>query len=260
MTESQTEQRYTAEHVLAIDYWVEGKLFSIRTTRSPEFTFKPGQFARLGLPVNEQETEPSIWRGFSMVNDPMADYLEFYAVVVPEGEFSPKLANLHVGDTLYIDKIAFGFLTLDHFPNGGKSLWLLATGTGLSAYLSILKQEQTWHLFDKVILCHGVRYSNELNYQEQISACQQLWGDRLVYLPLPTRESHIDYPQARLTTLIQSGQLSQLAKTPLDPENACVMLCGNPDMLSEARKLLGELGFATGRRGNIGNLAVEKYW
>ena len=31
-------------------------------------------------------------------------------------------------------------------------------------------------------------------------------------------------------------------------------------MLTDARKILGERGFATGRRGNIGNLAVEKYW
>lgn len=255
-----TDLRYTAERVLEVKQWVAGKLFSIRTTRDPEFKFKPGQFARLGLPSLGSTGEPSNWRAFSMVNEPHEDYLEFYAIVVPEGEFSPRMAKLQVGDTIYVDKTAFGFLTLDNFPNGGDSLWLLATGTGLSAYLSMIKQLPTWESFNKVILCHGVRYAEELNYQDTIQACQEQWCDRFVYLPLPTREAYQDYPQARLTELIQNNQLVELAKTPLDPEKACIMLCGNPDMLSDARKILGDRGFATGRRGNIGNLAVEKYW
>ena len=67
-------------------------------------------------------------------------------------------------------------------------------------------------------------------------------------------------PQERLTTLIADGRLEQLAGQPLDPENAKIMLCGNPDMLADARKLLGERGFKPGRRGVPGNLAVENYW
>ena len=254
-----SDKKYTKETVTAIRYWVDKKLFSITTTRSPEFRFKPGQFTRLGLP-SEDGAEPSIWRSFSMVNPVESDYLEFYAVVVPEGAFSPRLAALHVGDTIYVDKNPIGFLTLDNFPNGGKSLWLLATGTGLSAYLSILHDAQTWRLFDKVVLCHGVRYVNELSYQEQIQAWQKEWGERFIYLPLPTREAHQHYPQKRLTALIETGQLAELAGVELDPNNACIMLCGNPQMLTEARQLLSEKGFAAGRRGNIGNLAVEKYW
>lgn len=254
-----SEQRYTLEKITDIHYWVDKKLFSLKTTRSPEFSFKPGQFARLGLPMTEGEV-PSIWRGFSMVNPADSDYLEFYAVVVPDGQFSPRLAALNVGDTLYIDKAPIGFLTLDNFPNGGKSLWLLATGTGLSAYMSIIHDSKTWALFDKVILCHGVRYANELSYQHQIHLWQAQWKERFIYLPLPTREAYQSYPQERLTTLIANDKLATLAGVDLDPHHACVMLCGNPDMLAEARTLLGDRGFATGRRGNIGNLAVEKYW
>ena len=43
-------------------------------------------------------------------------------------------------------------------------------------------------------------------------------------------------------------------------DRARIMLCGNPDMLADARKLLGERGFKPGRRGIPGNLAVENYW
>jgi ferredoxin--NADP+ reductase len=38
------------------------------------------------------------------------------------------------------------------------------------------------------------------------------------------------------------------------------MLCGNPAMVTDARALLKERGFAVGRRGIPGNLAVENYW
>ena len=116
---------------------------------------------------------------------------------------------------------------------------------------------------------HGVRTAAELAYREEIES----WGERpelaelfaadpqkLVYLPIATREALPGMPQARLTTLIADGRLEQLAGLPLDPEHAKIMLCGNPEMLADARKLLGERGFKPGRRGIPGNLAVENYW
>src|SRR5690606_6308453 len=84
--------------------------------------------------------------------------------------------------------------------------------------------------------------------------------DKLVYLPIATRETIAGMPQARLTTLIENGGLEQLVGLPLDAEQSKIMLCGNPAMLSDARKLLAERGFAPGRRGIPGNLAVENYW
>src|SRR5690606_41492967 len=48
-----------------------------------------------------------------------------------------SLAALKVGDAIYVDKTAFGFLTLERFAPeadisriSGGDLWLLATGTG----------------------------------------------------------------------------------------------------------------------------------
>ena len=73
--------RYIQETVTGIHFWVEKHLFSITTTHSPDFQFKPGQFARVGLPANAGEA-PSIWRGFSMVRPPEDNALEFYAVVL----------------------------------------------------------------------------------------------------------------------------------------------------------------------------------
>ncbi|HLU20753.1 MAG TPA: ferredoxin--NADP reductase [Pusillimonas sp.] len=273
-----SDLKYTRETVLEVRSWVPGKLLSIVTTRSPAFDFVAGQFARLGLPADDTpHAAPTIWRAYSMVTAPhQREHMEFYSIVVPEGEFSPRLAALKVGDAIYVDKTAFGFLTLERFAPeadisriSGGDLWLLATGTGLSAYLSLLHDPATWKAFDNIVLIHGVRQVEELAYRDQIlhwveHGHPQLAGSsrpaKLRYLPIPTREPFGNMPQARLTQLIQNGQLEELAGLDLDPDRSKVMLCGNPDMLTEARALLKPRGFAVGRRGNPGNLALENYW
>jgi len=287
--------KYTRQTVTEVRSWVPGKLFSLRVTRDPAFAFKAGQFARVGLPgadATAPDGAPTLWRAYSMVSGPLEDALEFFSIVVPEGEFSPRLAQLRAGDSLYIEKNPYGFLTIDRFfpaapepagaqpeplsdplsapqPDAPPDLWLLATGTGLSAYLSILRDPATWTSFRRIIVVHGVRHAEELAYREEIeswsslpefAAIHRADPRKLIYLAIATREALPGMPSERLTTLIADGRLEQLAGERLDPKKAKVMLCGNPEMLAAARKLLGEMGFAPGRRGIPGNLAVENYW
>jgi len=262
-----SECPYTRETVLARTEWVPGKLFSLRLTRPADYLFQAGQFARLGLPASDDPAaEPTIWRAYSMVSGAADDWLEFYSVLVPNGEFTPRLARLDAGDALYVNKTAFGFLTLERF-SPARDLWLIGSGTGLSAYLSILREPTTWRDYARVFLVHGVRTAAELAYREQIERWAEQPGmagklhpEQLVYLPIATREALPGRPQARLTTLIADGGLEAAADAQLDPEHSRVMLCGNPDMVADARKLLGERGFKPGRRGVPGNLAVENYW
>lgn len=252
--------KFTRQTLLSRAEWMPGKLFSVRVSRPEGFSFRPGQFARLGLPAaGAADAAPTLWRAYSMVSGPDETELEFYSVVVPEGEFSPQLASLPIGGSLYIDRTVFGFLTLDRFVDG-EDIWLVASGTGLSAYLSMLRDPELWQRFPRVVLAHGVRQLDELAYRDEIEALAQHYGDRLRYLPLPTREAWPGHPQARLTQLLDDGRLEQLAGISLDPARSRIMLCGNPDMVSDTRKLLSARGFAPGRRGNAGNLAVENYW
>ncbi|ALX82874.1 ferredoxin--NADP reductase [Achromobacter ruhlandii] len=263
------DSKYTRQTVTHVHTWVPDKLFSVRVTRDDAYAFQPGQFARVGLPgAEDPEGPPTLWRAYSMVSAPRQPWLEFYSIVVPEGLFSPRMARLRPGDALYVEKAPYGFLTLERFAPGG-DLWLLASGTGLSAYLSILRDPAVWRAYRRIILVHGVRTAAELAYREEIEGWRndpslaELFSaepDKLTYLPIATREALPGMPQARLTTLIADGGLERLAGLPLDPEQAKIMLCGNPDMLADARKLLGERGFKPGRRGIPGNLAVENYW
>ena len=262
--------KYTRQTVLSTRVWASEKLFSVRVTRDAAFQFLPGQFARLGLAIQPVEPDtPTEWRAYSMVSHPAEKELEFFSVVVPQGKFSPALSLLKKGDALWIDKTSFGFLTLERFIDG-EDLWLIATGTGLSAYLSMLQDEETWTRFKRIILVHGVQYANELAYRDEILRIGAMHAPgRLLYVPVTSQEpTEPELSPAlksrttptRITALLDNGELEQRVGIALDPLRSRVMLCGNPAMVTDMRSRLSSMGFAPGRRGVAGNLAVENYW
>jgi ferredoxin--NADP+ reductase len=255
------ETKYTCETITHRTVWIKDRLFSVHTTRNRVFNFEPGQFARIGLKSKPDLPEPDLWRAYSMVSQPQDTELEFYCVVVPDGQFSPLLLQQKVGDDIWVERQAFGFLTLDRFTSAD-TLWLVATGTGISAFLPMLKVAEIWQKFKTVILVHGVRKPEELAYREQIETLveyrKKLPGGQLKYLPICS-QSKLNGP-SRITTLYETNQLTKLVNEPLNPVQSRIMLCGNPAMVTEMRSLLSLDGFAAGRRGVLGTLAVENYW
>lgn len=260
MSADQPQEKYTCQSVLSVKRWDSPGLVSIKVTRDARFNFVPGQFARIGLRSDDAQAKPDLWRAYSMVSHPDDDYLEFFSVTVPDGQFSPKLAALQENDELWIEKAPFGFLTLERFLPA-KALWLVSTGTGLSAYLPMLRDAATWQHFEKVIIVHGVRTARELAYRQTLEQLART-NPQFIYLPVTSREPWPNDDQAacRVTTAYTEGLLQRVTGQPLTAEDARIMLCGNPEMVTEMRGLLQEQGFAASRRGNPGTLAVENYW
>ena len=69
-----------------------------------------------------------------------------------------------------------------------------------------------------------------------------------------------DLSQLGLTTLIQSGKLSENLKLPaLDAKEDRVMVCGSPSMLADTRALLDARGFAMSPHiGEPGDYVIER--
>ncbi|MBK3758786.1 ferredoxin--NADP reductase [Stutzerimonas sp. R40042] len=255
-----SEEKFTRQRLLEVQT-LTPNLFTLRTSRDPGFRFTAGQFARLGV------RKPSgciVWRAYSMVSAPHDEFLDFFSIVVPDGEFTSELSRLKVGDELLVDKQAFGFLTLDRFPDG-RDLWLLATGTGIAPFLSILQDFEAWQRFERIILVYSVREARELAYQRLIAELPQRdylegLGTKLLYLPVVTRERVPGALHGRITTLIENGELERAADLQLTPEHSRIMLCGNPQMIEDTRAVLKarDLNLAMTRRP--GQVAVENYW
>ncbi|MCY1221016.1 Flavodoxin/ferredoxin--NADP reductase [compost metagenome] len=255
-----SEEKFTRQTLQDVQT-LTPSLFTLRTTRDAGFRFRAGQFARLGVTKADGST---VWRAYSMVSAPHDEHLEFFSIVVPGGEFTSELARLEVGDTLLVDKQAFGFLTLDRFSDG-RDLWLLATGTGLAPFLSILQDLEVWQRFERIILVYSVRQAAELAYQpliEDLKNRDYLEGvaEKLLYIPVVTREEVPGALHGRITTLIGNGELERAAGLELTPEHSRVMLCGNPQMIDDTRAVLKKRDMNLSLTRRPGQVAVENYW
>jgi ferredoxin--NADP+ reductase len=255
-----TAEKFTRQQLLSVQPW-SSTLFSLRCTRDPGFRFRPGQFARLGV---RKASGSIIWRAYSLVSAPHDEFLEFFSIVVPGGEFTSELSRLQVGDELLVERQPFGFLTLDRFVDG-RDLWLLASGTGLAPFLSILQDPEVWQRFARIVLVYSARSRQELAYQALIQGLQQRdylqdYAGQLVYLPLVTREQVPGTLHGRVTTLLANGELERAAGFALEPEQGRVMLCGNPLMIDDCRALLKSRDMQLSLTRRPGQVAVENYW
>lgn len=255
-----SEEKFTRQTLSDVHVW-SPSLFSLRCSRDPGFRFRAGQFARLGV----QKADGSlVWRAYSMVSAPHDEFLEFFSIVVPGGEFTSELSRLKAGDSLLVDKQAYGFLTLERFVDG-RDLWLLASGTGLAPFLSILQDFEAWQRFARIVLVYSARTASELAYQPMIRGFRQLqhlaeYADQLTYLPLVTRERAPGCLHGRITSLLSSGELERAAGLSLSPEHSRLMLCGNPQMIEDTRTLLKQRDLQLSLTRRPGQVAVENYW
>jgi ferredoxin--NADP+ reductase len=231
--------------------WAPG-LFSLRIEADVQ-PFEPGQFLQLGLRL----PDVLVHRPYSVASPP-DQWLEFFIVVVDGGQLTPHLWRLQVGDCLEVSTRAAGRFTLSKCP-AAKTLWMVATGTGLAPYLAMLRQPDVWSRYAKVVLVHGVRHAEDQAYEDEIAGHSQLRGQQFAFVPVISRQQVPGALFGRITTCLADGSLESLAQAQLNPQ-ACVMLCGNPDMLTEMESRLGERGLRRHRPGVPGQIVVERYW
>ncbi len=252
--------KFTAETITEIHAWTP-HLFSFKLTRFAGYRFVPGQFARLGL---RKDDGGIVWRAYSIVSASYDEHLEFFSIVVAGGEFTSRLSKLAVGDEVLVEKMNYGFLTTARFEKG-RDLWMLATGTGVAPFISILHELDTWESYDRIVLVYSVRESSELAYEQTVAsfAGHEYFGefaDKLTFVPVVTRQAAEGALNRRIPALLESGELERHAGVLLDPERSRIMICGNPDMVDDTRKWFLEKGYTISRRAKPGHLALENLW
>lgn len=234
-------------------HWTE-QLYSLRVRAEIE-PFVADQFTRLALDLDGER----VARPYSYVNAPHEQTLEFYSIVVPGGPLSGRLARLTSGDRVYVAPRASGLLTLDQIGDA-ESLWLLATGTGLGPFLSILKSGAAWARFARIVLAHAVRHGAELAYRDRIEALLAARPQQLSYVPFVSRERCAFALPGRIPAAIESGALETRCGSRLAPGVAQVMICGNPRMVSDTTATLEARGLRLNKRREPGEISVENYW
>jgi ferredoxin--NADP+ reductase len=237
---------YNKETVIEVNHYTD-KLFTFKTTRNPSFKFDNGQFTMIGM--------NGIVRAYSIASSNYEDYLNFISIKVPDGPLTSILQNIKVGDTIDVSAKAVGTLTIDRLI-AADELYLLATGTGLAPFMSIIADPDTYEKFNTVIVVHSCRTKAELIYSDYIRNLHtdELLGryvaNKLEYCPTTTQEA--SPITGRINTLIQNGIIRPKL------ENSRVMICGNPQMLSDLTEYFTEQGWAMGSLNEPGDFIIEK--
>jgi ferredoxin--NADP+ reductase len=247
-----------------MEKWIEGsvvsnhqwndQLFSLNVN-APIEGFEAGQFTRLGLAIGGDLVD----RPYSFVNAPGQHPLEFFYVTVPGGPLTEQLVNLREGDPILVSTKSQGMLVLSRVPKA-RDLWLLSSGTAVGPFLSILRTEEPWERFERVLLAHSVRNVADLTHRSIIEELSERHGPRFEFVPLVTREATDFALPTRIPSAIEDGSLERRAGTSIDPSLSQAMICGSSDMVKDTRAALEKRGLRRNLRSNPGHITVESYF
>lgn len=215
-------------------------LFRFKTERPSTFRFTAGEFIMVSMGDN------NISRAYSLTSGPYDEYLEFYSIKVPDGPLTSRLQNIEIGDSIAIGTKPTGTLTLANLELGG-NLWLLATGTGIAPFISLLRDPFTYDAFDSIRVIWSVRHVKELEAYDQFLKDQDI-----LYTPTVTRDSAWTGMNKRITVQMADQQQDIL------PTKDKVMVCGSMPFNDDIKNMLTNWGWQEGTRKNAGTFVQEK--
>ena len=248
-----------AVKVLSVTHWTD-RLFHFEVERPASFRFRSGEFVMIGL-LNEKGKP--LLRAYSIAAPFWSEVLAFYSIKVQDGPLTSRLQHIQAGEYIIMTKKPVGTLVLDALLPG-KRLYMIATGTGIAPFASLIRDPEVYEQYDEVILTHTCREATELAYgaalveeTKEDELIGEMAQEKLRYYPTTTREKSPKI--GRITDLIKSGELSQdLAVPDLNPETDRVMICGSMGLNNDVKAIIEEKGFEEGANSKPGTYVLEK--
>lgn len=239
------------ETVTEVKHYTD-RLFSFKTTRSRSFKFSAGEFAMIGL--HSQKYDRDIYRAYSVCSTPYDDHLEFYSIKVQDGPLTSQLQHIKEGDEILIKPKCTGSLLID-YATPKQNLVMLATGTGVAPFMSIVRDFQTYERFPNVYLFRTVRESAELAYQQELVELSEQMP--FTYVDTVSQTDHYD-PNAHERPGRFWDYIPDYLESGLQRDRDAVMVCGSPDLNRHCRTLFSEQGWLEGNKGEMGDFLLER--
>jgi ferredoxin--NADP+ reductase len=242
---------YTAKILKRADF--ASDLWMIRVDPGGAFTFKPGQYATLGVQTEIKRIE----RAYSIVSSPLENELEFFFELVPEGALTPKLYQLQVGDTMLMRKSSKGLFTIDE-KSGRTNHLLVSTVTGVAPFVSYVRtlyrgwKDGTFKGEQKLFLLNGASRSWEFGYNDELVkfAAEVPWLEYAPTVSRPWDDEKWHGERGRVDDVLRK----YADQWGLDGSNSVAYLCGHPDMIENGKSMLKRIGFTKE------HLKEEVYW
>ena len=248
-----------AVKVLSVTHWTD-RLFHFTVERPSSFRFRSGEFVMIGL---LDDNGKPLLRAYSIAAPFWSDDLGFYSIKVQDGPLTSKLQNIAVGDHIIMKTKPVGTLVLDALIPG-KRLYMIATGTGIAPFASLIKDPELYEQFDDVILTHSCREADELAYGAWLveetmkdELIGEMASEKLRYYPTTTRQE--SPKMGRITTLIEQGTLFTDLNVPaFNPDEDRVMICGSMGLNKDVSALLEAAGLEEGANSKPATYVLEK--
>lgn len=226
-------------------------LWTVRVALDCPFSFKPGQYATLGVTDEEGLHE----RAYSIVSSPLEKELEFFIELVPEGELTPLLYKLKTGDSMSVRKSAKGLFVLDR-KSGHTHHLMVATVTGIAPFISMLRSfalgaeappENT-----RILVIEAASRSWEFPYRVELDALARK-------LPFVEIVHSISRPWEDPAWSGERGRAEDLVRKYADAGGftagrTTAYLCGHPQMIENTKSILLRAGIEKA------SLHEEIYW
>lgn len=193
--------------------FINSKIKFVRIEPLEDFAFKSGQFVNI-------EVAPQFYRSYSIASSGLTPgVLEFIIDITPGGKGSLYFEKLTVGDDVHM-KGPFGILTLPTDLN--QKFCFVATGTGVAPFRSM-----TSELAGKnVSLFWGLRYKEDIFFEEEFKNLSRF----CISLSRPENWNG------------KTGHITECLKEEKFDTNTLFYLCGNNQMIEDAKKILTEKG------------------
>lgn len=267
---------YNATIVLRVDL-VPGTIVLRVKLDEGAFEFEPGQYTVLGLHRSsprvpeatadraELQSKPHdfmVRRAYSITSNSKQDELEFVVTLVRSGDLTPRLFNLKEGHRIHVEPRASGVFTMQS-SSGNRDLLLIATGSALAPYLSMIRTEFPETQQNQYVVLHAAAVSWDLVFRSQLEELADK-STHLTYLPTitePERDPNWLGLTGDVASLLRGGDIEDAVGIPIDPDRFDVFLAGSPDMIDAATRELEERGFTAGKPGAPDTtIHVERYW
>ena len=199
-----------------------------------EFNFKPGQYCTLGL--------DGIERAYSIASAPHEPYLEIFVELVPDGELTPRMWRMDIGDTMSIRPRAKGIFLMDRTAT---QHLMLGTVTGVAPFVSIVRDHiYRGHAGHHFYVLEGASYLDELVYDVELAGTAAQNPSTLTFVPAisrPSEERNADWNGAtgRLNNIVAD----YLEKFELNRDDTLIYACGHPGMIEASREIVTATGW-----------------
>ena len=222
-------------------------LMVIKLESSEPFKFKPGQYCTLGL--------GKIERAYSIVSAPYEKYLEIFVELVPEGELTPKMFALKIGEYMSVRPRAKGIFVQDKKAHHH---FMVSTVTGVAPSMSMVRQYlhdlENGDTTDKQVyyIMYGASYVGELTYDDEVNDLAVKYPEIVKFVPTisrPTESQNADWKG--VTGRVNNIAEGYLAKFDLPKDDTKVYACGHPGMIEDMKEKLLPQGW---------NFIEERFW